>query len=93
MLDKSSNLKFIDVARSLVTFWEITLPGNLIMRNLINEIEKAKIMAKQSEVLLRASFDPDSEEDGCVLSNLAFYQIIELHTYLDKLLNTVEAKP
>ncbi|HDL6629376.1 TPA: hypothetical protein RLP78_001846 [Yersinia enterocolitica] len=62
------------------------------MSNLISEIEKAKIMAKKSEVLLRAALEPDSEEDGNVLSYLAFTQIIELHTYLTGLLNTVEAK-
>ncbi|HEG0620375.1 TPA: hypothetical protein SB604_001777 [Yersinia enterocolitica] len=63
------------------------------MSNLTSEIEKAKIMAKQSEVLLRASYDPDSKEDGDVLSYLAFTQIIELHTYLAKLFNTAKAKP
>lgn len=62
------------------------------MSNLISEIEKAKIMAKKSEVLLRATLEPDSEEDGNVLSYLAFTQIIELHTYPTGLLNTVEAK-
>ncbi|EPZ8124482.1 hypothetical protein ACXV6R_002325 [Yersinia enterocolitica] len=63
------------------------------MSNLTSEIEKAKIMAKQSEVLLRASYDPDSKEDGDVLSYLAFTQIIELQTYLAKLFNTAKAKP
>ncbi|HDL7382181.1 TPA: hypothetical protein PXO00_004090 [Yersinia enterocolitica] len=63
------------------------------MSNLTSEIEKAKIMAKQSEVLLRASYDPDSNEDGDVLCYLAFTQIIELHTYLAKLLDTAKAKP
>ncbi|EKN6263079.1 hypothetical protein DVP94_21300 [Yersinia enterocolitica] len=62
------------------------------MSNLISEIEKAKIMARESEVLLRASMEPDSEEDGEVLSYLAFSKIIELHAYLARLLNTVEAK-
>ncbi|MGP2470325.1 hypothetical protein V1956_17310 [Yersinia sp. 2540 StPb PI] len=62
------------------------------MSNLISEIDKAKIMARNSEVLLRAALEPDSEDDGDVLYYLAFTQIIELHAYLAGLLNTIGAK-
>ncbi|CNJ11121.1 TPA: hypothetical protein U5E25_000903 [Yersinia enterocolitica] len=57
------------------------------MASLKSKIEKAKLMAYQGEVLLRASLDPDSKEDGEELSNLAFYKIIETREYLSELLN------
>ncbi|CNE05646.1 Uncharacterised protein [Yersinia pseudotuberculosis] len=52
-------------------------------------------MAYQGEVLLRASFDGDSEEDEFELSNLAFCKLIELRKYLEDLMVEVksEAKP
>ncbi|EOI6866522.1 TPA: hypothetical protein PXR45_002028 [Yersinia enterocolitica] len=57
------------------------------MANLKLKIEKAKILAYQGEVLLRASFDPDTSEDGNELSNLAFCKIIELREYLSDLMS------
>ncbi|MHA3261002.1 MULTISPECIES: hypothetical protein [Yersinia pseudotuberculosis complex] len=65
------------------------------MSSLKTKIENAKIMAYQGEVLLRASFDGDSEEDEFELSNLAFCKLIELRKYLEDLMVEVksEAKP
>ncbi|EOV7029549.1 hypothetical protein ACQIBV_003152 [Yersinia enterocolitica] len=65
------------------------------MSELSNKAEKAKLMAHQIEVLIRASNDPDSPEDGSELTNLAFYKAIELRKYLEDLMIEIksEGKP
>ncbi|HDL7750588.1 TPA: hypothetical protein PXP51_002979 [Yersinia enterocolitica] len=62
------------------------------MSNLKTKIEKAKIMAYQGEVLLRASFDGDSTEDELELSNLAFSKLIELRKYLEDLMIEIKSE-
>ncbi|HDL6602201.1 TPA: hypothetical protein ACY4ZU_004171 [Yersinia enterocolitica] len=44
------------------------------MSALLSKAEKAKVMAYQIEVLMRASDQPDTPEDGAELTNLAFLQ-------------------
>ncbi|HDL6960490.1 TPA: hypothetical protein PXM37_004125 [Yersinia enterocolitica] len=56
------------------------------MSALLSKAEKAKAMAYQIEVLMRASDMPDSPEDGAELTNLAFYKAIELRKYLEDLM-------
>ncbi|CNK57871.1 hypothetical protein WFP00_03595 [Yersinia enterocolitica] len=62
------------------------------MSALLSKVEKAKIMTYQAEVLLRASFDGDSEEDERELSNLAFSKLIELRKYLEDLMIEIKSE-
>ncbi|WP_145538739.1 hypothetical protein [Yersinia alsatica] len=62
------------------------------MSTLLSKTEKAKVMAYQIEVLMRASNDPDSPEDEAVLTHLAFYKAIELRKYLEDLMIEIKSE-
>ncbi|OVZ98288.1 hypothetical protein CBW53_05020 [Yersinia frederiksenii] len=62
------------------------------MSVLLSKTEKAKQMAFQIEVLLRAGDQPDSSEDGAELINLAFYKAIELRKYIEDLMIEVKSE-
>lgn len=62
------------------------------MISLLSRTEKAKVMAYQIEVLMRASDMPDSPEDGAELTNLAFYKAIELRKYLEDLMIEIKSE-
>lgn len=62
------------------------------MSALLSKVEKAKVMAYQGGVLLRASFDGDSEEDERELSNLAFSKLIEIRKYLEDLMVEIKSE-
>ncbi|HDM8409507.1 TPA: hypothetical protein ACSAFW_004353 [Yersinia enterocolitica] len=62
------------------------------MSALLSKVEKAKVMAYRGEVLLRASFDGDSEEDERELSNLAFSKLIEIRKYLEDLMVEIKSE-
>ncbi|WP_145533603.1 hypothetical protein [Yersinia alsatica] len=62
------------------------------MSTLLSKTEKAKVMAYQIEVLMRASDMPDSPEDGAELTNLAFYKAIELRKYLEDLMIEIKSE-
>ncbi|ATM85053.1 hypothetical protein [Yersinia frederiksenii] len=62
------------------------------MSALLSNTEKAKQMAFQVEVLLRAGDQPDSLEDGAELINLAYYKAIELRKYLEDLMIEVKSE-
>ncbi|HHG9959548.1 TPA: hypothetical protein ACPZLH_000666 [Yersinia enterocolitica] len=62
------------------------------MSALSSKTEKAKVMAYQIEVLMRASDQPDSPEDGAELTHLAFYKAIELRKYLEDLMIEVKSE-
>ncbi|EPN0732108.1 TPA: hypothetical protein ACVBYD_000763 [Yersinia enterocolitica] len=62
------------------------------MSALLSKAEKAKVMAYQIEVLMRASDQPDTQEDGAELTNLAFYKAIELRKYLEYLMIEIKSE-